>query len=137
MGMNISGAEALISKISKAGDPATIDRKCKKAVNAGARYIMGAFRSHLSGQNVSGRSTHQLENSFKVDSVKYDPSKGYYAKVHPDGYDTNGQPLDLIANVLEYGRASGKGCYPWQAPTVEREKAMVNSIMSETFKNTQ
>lgn len=135
--MKISGAEALISKMAKAGDPALLERKCKKAVMAGARHLKEAFREHLAGQNVSGRSTHELENSFRIDPVKYDASRGYFTKVHPDGYDSAGQPLPLIANVLEYGRASGEGQYPWQQPTVERETALVDAIMAQTFNNTK
>ena len=66
-----------------------------------------------------------------------DASRGYFTKVHPDGYDSAGQPLPLIANVLEYGRASGEGQYPWQQPTVERETALVDAIMAQTFNDTK
>ena len=57
--------------------------------------------------------------------------------MHPDGYDANGQAFDKIANVLEYGRASGKGRYPWRQPTVDRETANVQAVIAETFKSTE
>ena len=137
MAMKIVGLDAALEQAAKAADPGRLDAKCKKAVKAGAETIREAFRQHLAGQNVSGRSSHQLENSFKVDPVKYDAGSGYYTKVHPDGYDSNGQPFDKIANVLEYGRASGKGRYPWRQPTVDRETANVQAVIADTFKSTE
>lgn len=120
MGMKIKGLDSAMLLYAKAG-PAMED-KAKKALQGGAKRLKAAFQERLSQQNVSGRSKHELEKSLKIDPVKYDPGRGYYTKVHPDGVDSSGQPLPLIANVLEYGRSGGKGCYPWMQPTVEAEK---------------
>ncbi|MCR4622107.1 MAG: hypothetical protein K5663_08505 [Clostridiales bacterium] len=137
MAMKIAGFDDAARQLSRLADGGAIERKCKKAVKAGAETIRAAFREALASQNVSGRSKHQLENSFKIDTVKYDPARGYYTKVYPDGYDDRGEPFAVIANVLEYGRASGKGCYPWQQPTVDRESGNVTAVMAETFEKTE
>lgn len=131
MGMKISGLDAVIGQMDLRSKE--VQGKCQSAVKAAGRLLQAALKERLRGQNVSGRATGELADSIKVDPVKASPGGGWYTKVHPDGYDSKGQPLPLIGNVLEHGRASGAGCYPWMQPTVDREEANIREAMKETF----
>lgn len=127
--MQISGLDGLIAQLDLRSRE--VQGKCQGAVKAAGQLLQAALRERLRGQNVSGRATGELADSIKVDPVKPSPGGGWYTKVHPDGYDSKGQPLPLIGNVLEHGRANGRGCYPWMQPTVDLEEKNIQETLKK------
>lgn len=99
MPFEISGVDLEISKFAK--QEAGLEERCKRAVKGGGKLAKEAL------QAAAPHEYGFLEDSIKQDPVQYDTGNGYYAKLHPEGYNPSGQPLAKIGNILEYGRDGG------------------------------
>lgn len=139
--MQFKGLEEYIWKLNRLADPRKAEGMIKIAVYSGAGIIADEIRKRLEGvlaQSAAVRASNK-ENHDKrgrtgdlADSLylaKMENDAGYiYTQVGFAGYDSNGIPNALKANVLESG-SSKQSPTPFIRPAIKAKHKTAEAVM--------
>lgn len=109
-----------------------IDKVAPKMLNAAKKVVKPVLKKNISRH----RRTGDLEKSIKGDKNRKN-QYGWYTKLFFDGYDRNGVPNNLKANVIENGRSNGNRgnipAQPFLQKTVNESNDDVVDAMQEVY----
>lgn len=105
-----------------------IDGVAPRMLKATGPIVKNALRKRVSKHRITGK----MIESIKPEKPKKGKYGGWYLRVIFDGYDEDGVPNDLKANVIEYG-SSTQQPDPFLSATVRDCEDEVVAVMQEEY----